>query len=82
MTACLLKPALYVLQCLNSEKSTNGSVSAAARKGSDGKNGGSHSNHGASNNGASEPLNWSFFIGCSVTRFDQNLPVWLNLASF
>ena len=48
MTACLLKPALYVLQCLNSEKSGNGN----GRKGSDGKNG-SHSNNGASKNGAS-----------------------------
>jgi hypothetical protein len=49
MTACLLKPALYVLQCLNTEKSGNGS---SGRKGSDGKNG-AHSNNGASNNGAS-----------------------------
>ncbi len=27
MTACLLKPALYVLQCLNSEKSSSGGAS-------------------------------------------------------
>ena len=33
MTACLLKPALYVLQCLNSEKSTNGSGSGSGTTG-------------------------------------------------
>lgn len=43
MTACLLKPALYVLQCLNAEKSTNGS---SAKKPGDSKNGSSHPKNG------------------------------------
>ena len=45
MTACLLKPALYVLQCLNAEKAN----ASSGRRGADGKNG---SNNGASKNGA------------------------------
>ena len=59
MTACLLKPALYVLQCLNAEKAN----ASSGRRGGDGKNG-SQSNNGASKNGACK-LN---FLAQRLTR--------------
>lgn len=43
MTACLLKPALYVLQCLNAEKSNNG---MSSKKSADAKNGSTCANNG------------------------------------